>query len=73
MGLAHCGTVFSMSVVVGAAVPTTVCRWGLCSRCPGVGKCLRGILIIALLVARWPYVVPRPPQSAIIAVTNVQN
>ena len=31
MGSAHCGTVFPVSVVVGAAVPAVpaaVCRWG---------------------------------------------
>ena len=37
MGLARCGTVFPVSVVVGAAVPAAVCRWGLCPQCPGVG------------------------------------
>ena len=42
MGLARCGTVFPVSVVVGAAVPAAVCRWGLCSRCPGVGRSLGG-------------------------------
>jgi len=32
-----------MSAVVGAAVPAAVCRWGLCSCCPGVGRCLSGV------------------------------
>ena len=45
MGLARCGTVFPVSVV-GAAVPAAVCRWGLRSRCPGVGRCFGGMLII---------------------------
>ena len=37
-----------MIVVVGAAVPVAVCRWGLCSRCPVVGEVsLGGILIIS--------------------------
>jgi len=39
-------TVFPVSVVVGVAVPAAVCRWGLCSRCPGVGRCLSGVNII---------------------------
>jgi len=43
VGLARCGTVFPVSVVVGAAVPAAVCRWGLCPRCPGV---VEGIHII---------------------------
>ena len=30
---------------VGAAVPTPVCRWGLCPCCPGVGRCLSGVNI----------------------------
>jgi len=42
-GLARCGTVFSVSAVVGAAVPAAVCRWGLCPCCPGVGRCLLGV------------------------------
>ena len=41
--LARCGTLFLMSAVVGAAVPAAVCRWGLCSCCPGVGRCLSGV------------------------------
>jgi len=28
VGLARYGTVFPVSVVVGAAVPAAVCRWG---------------------------------------------
>jgi len=32
---------FPVSVVVGATV--RLCRWGLCSRCPGVGRCLSGV------------------------------
>jgi len=43
VGLARCGTVFPVSVVVGAAVPAAVCRWGLCSCCPGVERCLSGV------------------------------
>jgi len=31
--------------VVGAAVPAAVCRWGLCPRCSGVGRCLSGVYI----------------------------
>ena len=42
---ARCETVFALSVVVGAAVPATVCRWWLCSRCPGVRRCLSGVNI----------------------------
>ena len=42
----HPLSVFPMSVVVGAAVPAAVCRWGLCSRCPGMGRCLWGVNII---------------------------
>ena len=34
-----CGAVFPVSVVGGAAVPAVVCRWELCSCCPGVGRC----------------------------------
>ena len=45
MGFARSGTVFPVSVVVGAAVPAAVCRWGLCSRCPGVGKFLSGVYL----------------------------
>jgi len=41
--LARFGTVFPVSVVVGATVPAAVCRWGLCSCCPGVGRCLSGV------------------------------
>jgi len=37
--------VFPVSVVVGAAVPAAVCCWGLCPRCPGVGRCLSGVNI----------------------------
>jgi len=33
----------AVSVVEEAAVPAAVCRWGLCSRCPGVGRCLSGV------------------------------
>ena len=42
MGLARCGTVFPVSAVMGVAVPAAVCRWGLCSCCPGVGRSLEG-------------------------------
>jgi len=35
----------SLCLVVGAAVPAAVCRWGLCPRCPGVGRCLSGVNI----------------------------
>jgi len=38
VGLARCGTVFPVSVVVAAAVPAAVCRWRLCPHCPGVEK-----------------------------------
>jgi len=37
-----------VSVVVGAAMPAAVCRWGLRSRCRGVGRSLGGILIIII-------------------------
>jgi len=37
------GTTVMMSVVLGAAVLAAVCRWGLCPRCPGVGRCLLGV------------------------------
>jgi len=37
-----------MYVVVGAAVPAAMRRWGLCSRCPGVGRCLSGVNIIII-------------------------
>jgi len=43
--LARCGAVFPVSVVVGAAVPAAVCRWGLCPRCSGVGRCFSGVYI----------------------------
>jgi len=43
VGLTRCGTVFPVSAVVGAAVPATVCRWGLFPCCPGVGRCLSGV------------------------------
>jgi len=36
---------FPLSVVMGAAVPAAVCRWGLCPRCPGVGRCLLGAYV----------------------------
>jgi len=36
-------TVFTVSVVVGAAVPVAVYRWGLCPLCSGVGRCLSGV------------------------------
>jgi len=36
-------TVFAVTVVVRAAVPAAMCRWGLCPRCPGVGRCLSGV------------------------------
>jgi len=26
-------------------VPAAVCRWGLCPRCPGAGRCLPGVYI----------------------------
>jgi len=42
VGLARCGIVFLVSVVVGAAVPAAVCRWGLFPRCLGMGRCLSG-------------------------------
>jgi len=38
-----CGVVCLVSMVVGATVLTTVCRWGRCPRCPGVGRCLSGV------------------------------
>jgi len=38
-GLAHCGTVFPWSVVVGTAMPA-VCRWGPCPRCPSERRSL---------------------------------
>jgi len=38
-------TVFPLSVVVGAAAPAAVCRWGVCPQCPGVGRCLSGVYI----------------------------
>ena len=44
-GLARRGTAFPVSMVVGAAEPAAVCRWGLCPRCPGVGMCLLGVYI----------------------------
>jgi len=39
------GLFFPVSVVVGAAVPAAVCRWRLCPRCPGVGRCLSGVYL----------------------------
>jgi len=43
--------VFSVSVVVGAAVQAAVCRRGLCPRIPGVGEVdLGGIHIIIVRV-----------------------
>jgi len=39
-----------VSVVVGAAVPVVVCRWGLCPRCPGVGRCLSGVYVSSLVL-----------------------
>jgi len=27
-------------------VPAAVCRWGLCPRCPGVGRCFSGVYIL---------------------------
>ena len=33
---------FPVFVVVGAAVPAVLCRWGPCPRCPSVGRCLAG-------------------------------
>ena len=47
MGLALCGTVVPLSVVVGVgvvAVPAAVCRWGLCTRCPAAGGGLLEVL-----------------------------
>ena len=35
LGCARCVMVFPVSVVMGAAVPAAVCRWGLRWRCPG--------------------------------------
>jgi len=32
-----------VSLVVGAVVPAAVSGWGLCSRCPGVGRYLSGV------------------------------
>jgi len=43
--------VFSVSVVVGAAAPTAVCRWGLCPRCPGVGRRVSGVYVYIIIVA----------------------
>jgi len=43
-------TMFPVSVLVGAAVPAAVCRWGLCSLCPGVGRCLSGVNISSVVV-----------------------
>jgi len=48
-GLARCGTVFPVSVVVGAAVPAAVCRRGLCPCCPGAGRCFLGVIISSAL------------------------
>ena len=42
MRLARCGTFIAVSMVCGAAVPAAVGRWGLCPRCPGVGRSLSG-------------------------------
>ena len=39
------GLGFPVFVVVGAAVPAAVCRWGLCSRCADVGRCLSGVYV----------------------------
>ena len=52
MGLACCGTVFPVSVVVGAAVPAAVCRWGLCPCCPSVARCLSGVNISSIGTCR---------------------
>jgi len=38
-------TAFPVSVVLRAAVPAAVCRWGLCPRCPGVRSCLSGVYL----------------------------
>jgi len=58
VGLARCGTVFPVSVVVGAAVPAAVCRWGLC---PALSWCeevsFGGVLIIIFISI---YLVPNP-------------
>jgi len=43
--LARSGTVFPVSMVVGASVPAAVCRWGLCPHCPCVGRCLSWVNI----------------------------
>jgi len=50
--LARCGTVFRVSVVMGAAVPAASCRWGLRPCCPGVGRCLSRVIII-ISMPRW--------------------
>jgi len=40
--LARCGTKCPLSLVVWAPVPATLCRVGMCPRCPGGGGCLSG-------------------------------
>jgi len=45
VGLARCGTVLPVFVVVVAAVPAAVCCWGLCPRYPDVGRCHSGVNI----------------------------
>jgi len=50
VGLARCGTVFSVSAVVGVAVPAAVCRWGLARAVLMWGGVSRGYTIIILVV-----------------------
>jgi len=50
VGLARCGIVFPVSVVVGAAVPAALCCWGLCPHCPGVGRCLSGVSVSSIIM-----------------------
>jgi len=53
--LARCETVFPVSVVVGAAVPAAMRRWGLCPRSPVVGSCLSGVFISSSYVYKCMY------------------
>jgi len=45
-----CETLFPVFLLLGAAVPAAVCRWGMCSRCPGVGMCLA---VVYLSSSAW--------------------
>jgi len=59
VGLTRCGTVFPVSVVMGAAVLAAVCRWGLCPCCPNVGRCLSGVYESSLCLLTPFYCTPQ--------------